>query len=66
MELVGLEMVPVLPNCQPANNPTPKTMASSAVNARSAPVRSPLEGRVVGVDAAGGGWNYPGAGWCDG
>src|ERR1700687_2894658 len=34
----------VLPNCQPANKPTPRTTRSTNDKATMAPVRTPLEG----------------------
>src|SRR5579864_9477410 len=39
--LFGEVITLVLPNCQPANRPTPKITASSTVNAAIAPVRKP-------------------------
>src|SRR5579864_1166362 len=47
-------LLPLLPNCQPANNPTPKTMSRTSVSAIIAPVRSPREGRLGGTGGAGG------------
>src|SRR5258708_24725013 len=38
----------LLPNCQPANNPMPKTMTSTRVRRRMAPVRKPR--RLKGDD----------------
>src|SRR5438874_11876092 len=45
----------VLPNCQPANNPTPKTISRTSVSAMIAPVRNPPERRLVGTGDTGGG-----------
>src|SRR6266568_1586780 len=45
----------VLPNCQPANNPTPKTTNNTTVSAIIAPVRNPPERRLGGTGEARGG-----------
>src|ERR1700686_5064576 len=62
--LLGLLELLVLPNCQPANRPVPKTSASTSARARIAPGRIPLlplETGRAGVDGTGSGSNCPGA-----
>src|SRR5437868_2198801 len=56
-------LLPLLPNCQPANNPTPKTINRTSVSAIIAPVRSPPDRRLEGTGGGGGGVGIlPGAG----
>src|SRR6266568_5542974 len=50
----------VLPNCQPANKPTPRTTRSTNDRAIIAPVRTPVEG----LGFTGGVCICPGRAWC--
>src|SRR5205807_7066157 len=43
------EAVLVLPNCQPANRPTPKMTASSTTRSMIAPARAPPDERLVAL-----------------
>src|SRR6266404_6925510 len=53
--------VPLLPNCQPANKPTPKIKTSTRVSAVIAPVRILPPGRLGFTGGITGGvWNSPG------
>src|SRR5436309_15739555 len=54
----------VLPNCQPANKPTPRTTRSTTANAIIAPVRIPFERLGLPGGVVGGVCICPGTAWC--
>src|SRR6266704_2959181 len=54
----------VLPNCQPANKPTPRTTRSTNDNVRIAPVRIPLERLGLTGGDVGSMCICPGRAWC--
>src|SRR5213080_4350302 len=57
-------VAPVLPNCQPANKPTPSTTRRIIDKATMAPVRMPLERLGFTGGVVGGVCICPGTAWC--
>src|SRR5439155_10099662 len=67
--VVTFELAPpvdvlVLPNCQPANKPTPRTNRSTSVKAKMAPERMPVERLGFTGGVVGGACTCPGRAWC--